>query len=370
MFAKIAKYSALALASAALLTGCTPPPPPEVLAAWAEQYPTCIEGSASVSLPHEVIDAQDGLVYGVETSCNGSTDALVAMSATLADSIDSANIVVSTDGNFGTKPAFASVPWAVDAAVLVANLPNNSALNLSPAAAAGIIDGSITDWSDPLIADSNPNETFEPGPIALTADSTQNAMDAFSGWISFLSGKTAEASKFKAMPSLTQDTLTNLPVGGVALVPLSLKAEFDFNAVMPMISASIIIGKDPSDKNIDLAVAADVVGVASAATQMITTRSGDDVTALIDHSVAPLPPAGADNADPAYGAIYSVYMKLVGEDNKITRAVGLYLMRQDEQGLIGSTYLLPVAEATRIEALSAVSTGLPAPVIPEEDANQ
>jgi hypothetical protein len=57
-------------------------------------------------------------------------------------------------------------------------------------------------------------------------------------------------------------------------------------------------------------------------------------------------------------------MKLVGDDNLVTRAVARFLLRQDEEGTIGGSYLLPLAEATRIEALASVSKGLPEPVIP------
>ena len=364
MFSQIAKFSALAVTAAVLLTGCTPPPPPEVLAAWAEQSPTCIEGDVSVFLPHEVVDGADGLASGVNATCDGSDPKkLASMSATLTESIDSASIVVATDGNFGTKAAYASVPWAVDGAVLVANLPNNSGLNLTPSLAQGILDGSITDWSDKSIAKANPDETFDAGKIEVQTSSTQNCIDSFTSWVKSLGAKNFNASKLTAVKSLSLDVLNNLGVGGVALVPLSLKTEFDVNAETPFISASMLI-TDPADSKSMIPVAADSLGVASAATQFVVAKNGADLVATIDHELAPTPPAGADTADPVYGAVYPVYMKLVGKDALLTRAVARFLLRQDEEGQIGSTYLLPIAESTRIEALAWVSKGLPEPVIP------
>ena len=361
MFANIAKFSVIAVAAATLLTGCTPPPPPEVLAAWAEQSPTCIEGDSSVFLPHEVVDAADSLVEAVSLTCDGSDPkTLAAMTATLTESIDEAQIVVSTDGNFGSQKAYSSVPWAVDAAVLVANLPNDSALNLTPAIAKGILGGSITDWSDPAIAEANPDEAFDAAPIVVSPESTQKAIDSFSSWMTYLGAKDFKATKLKAQQSVGLDVLENLPEGAVALVPLSLKTEFDINAEVPFIVAGVLVA-DPNDPKAQIAVAADSVGVASSATQMVLSKSSTDLVATVDHSLAPVPPAGADTADPAYGAIFAVDMKLVGEDNLVTRAVARYLLRQDEQGVIGSTYLLPLAETQRSEALAWVSKGLPEP---------
>jgi hypothetical protein len=364
MFANIAKYSALAVTAVVFLTGCTPPPPPEVLAAWAEQSPTCIEGDVSIFLPHQVIDVADSLASAVNGTCDGSDPkTLAAMTATLTDSVSDASIVVATDGNFGTKTAFDSVPWAVDGAVLVANLPANSGLNLTPAIAQGILDGTITDWSDKAIAKANPDEVFDSAPITVEPQSSQAAIDAFTGWVSSLGAKNFTASKLKSVDTVSLDVLNNLPVGGVALVPLSLKTEFDVNAETPFISASMLIA-DPADPKSQIAVAADSIGVASAATQMVVTKTDSGLQASIDHSLAPIPPAGADTPDPAYGAIFAVNMKLVGDDNLVTRAVARFLLRQDEEGTIGGSYLLPLAEATRIEALASVSKGLPEPVIP------
>jgi len=361
MIAKFAKFSALAVAATVLLTGCTPPPPPEVLAAWAEQSPTCLEGDATVYLPHEVVDSAQSLAEAVALTCDGSDPkTLPLMSATLADAPESASIVVSTDGNFGSQTPYASVPWAVDAAVLVANLPNNSGLNITPDIAEGILDGKITDWSDKAIAKANPDEVFDAAPITVSPASTQNAIDSFAAWMTFLGAKDFKSSLLTAQPAVGLNVLTSLPVGGVALVPLSLKAEFDINAETPFISAGVIIA-DPANPGSTIAVAADSVGVASSASQMVVTKHGDSLEAAIDSSLAPVPPAGADTADPAYGAIYPVYMKLVGKDNLVTRAVARFLLRQDEEGVIGSTYLLPLAESTRIESLAWVSQGLPEP---------
>ena len=367
MFAQIAKYSALALAAATLLTGCTPPPPPEVLAAWAEQSPTCIEGEASAYFPREIGDVALGLVGSISLSCDGSDpEKLALMGATVTDSLDSANIVVATDGDYGKQKAYSSVPWAIDGAVLVANLPENSGLNLTPAVAQGILDGSISDWSDDAIAKANPNEAFSSGPITVVAESTENAIDAFSNWMSYLSGKSFDAKKLKAGAIPSVAAITNLPVGGITLVPLSVKSEFDLNAILPMLSANIIVGKDPNNPELDLPVAPDAIGVASAATQVAITKNGDELVGAIDHSLTPIPPAGADFPDPAYGAIFVINMKLVGIDTLLSRAVARFLLRQDSQGLVGSSYLLPLASATRIEALAAVSKGLPQPVIADD----
>jgi hypothetical protein len=52
-------------------------------------------------------------------------------------------------------------------------------------------------------------------------------------------------------------------------------------------------------------------------------------------------------------------MALCGEDILTTRAAARFMLRQDSQGLLGSSNLLGLSEPARIAAIALVSKGLP-----------
>jgi hypothetical protein len=57
-------------------------------------------------------------------------------------------------------------------------------------------------------------------------------------------------------------------------------------------------------------------------------------------------------------------MALCGEDTTLKRTMARYLLRQDSQGVILSSTLMPLPESLRVEAIKIVIVGLPIPTPP------
>jgi hypothetical protein len=58
-------------------------------------------------------------------------------------------------------------------------------------------------------------------------------------------------------------------------------------------------------------------------------------------------------------------MLLRGPDNLTARAVARFLLRQDSQGILAASFLLPIPETVRVETLAIIEKGLPEPELPE-----
>jgi len=355
MFRRVFFSVAVATLTIGTLTACDPPLPPDVLAALAEQTFICETGEVAVSYPNSMTD---------EASMNG--DAILGncadMVATVADSPAVADIQITQGSRATTEcKAFGAVPYAIDAAVVITNMPNFGALNLTPKVASDIFSGKITSWNDPAFEVSNPGYIPEDTAITVIPQTQQNALDSFGAWMQTISGKSFSASLLKPQAELDPLAFTELPYGAVALVPNSLNLVYALNAMDTPIVASIMVNKNP-----DNAVFADTTtSIPAAATQFRVTKSDDKVTLKHDSTLSALPPIGTDVAPAPYEAVYALSMSLCGADTKVKRAVARYLLRQDSQGMFVNVVALP--ENVRGEALALVSKGLPQPTAAPEN---
>ncbi len=355
MFRRVFFSVAVATLAIGTLTACDPPLPPEVLAALAEQTFICEPGEVAVSYPNSMAD---------EASMNG--DAILGncadMFATIADSPSAADLQISQSSEPTAEcKAFASVPYAIDAAVVITNMPNFGALNLTPNLASDIFSGKITSWNDPAFEVSNPGYIPEDTAITVIPQTQQNALDSFGAWMKTISGKSFSATLLKPEAELDPLAFTELPYGAIALVPNSLNLVYALNAMDTPIVASIMV-----DKNPDNAVFSDTTtSIPSAATQFKVTKTETKVVLKHDSSITPLPPIGSDVAPAPYEAIYPVSLSLCGADTKVKRAVARYLLRQDSQGMFVNVVALP--ENVRGESLALVSKGLPQPTAAPEN---
>ena len=355
MFRRV--FFSVAVASLAIgtLTACDPPMPPEVLAALAEQTFICEPGQVAVSYPNSMTD---------EASMNG--DAILGncsdMIATVAAAPAGADIQITQ----GPKPSsecqpFATVPYAIDAAVVITNMPNFGSLNLTPKLASDIFSGKITSWNDAAFAKVNPGYVPEDTAITVIKQTQKNALDSFGAWMKSIDGKTFSSSLLTPQAELDPLAFTDLPYGSIALVPNSLNLIYALNATDTPIVASIMV-----DKNPDNAVFADTTtSIPSAATQFRVTKTENVVKLKHDSGIKPLPPIGSDVAPGPYEAVYAVSLSLCAADTKVKRAVARYLLRQDSQGMFVNVVALP--ENIRGESLALVSQGLPQPTAAPEN---
>jgi ABC-type phosphate transport system substrate-binding protein len=173
------------------LAACTPPLPPDVLAAQAESQIQCYSGETSVSVPEGLAGSMDAVGLGLLGVCPDQTIvevtgsdqaapvALVDRTPTAADITAFAEQSCPT-GTPIVVPAFA---YPVTIAYNVAGLEG---VVMTPEIVAGILDGTITSWEDPLITAANSDFDFTglPPLTLMSVDSAQGSVEAMTTWLS------------------------------------------------------------------------------------------------------------------------------------------------------------------------------------------
>lgn len=338
------KFGALALGISLALTACDPPMPPEMLVEIAEREFICQDGSVTVAVPESLATLADGWSSVLAEKCPNMFIEPVSYG-------EPADIVISAEELSAERCVpFIRTPWAVDAAAIVVYNSEIASLNLTPSVIADIFNGKITDWADSAIAELNPDLSLSSLPIVLDPRATAAQIKALEKWFGEISGQPVSLSGL--VPSSAQagqDRLYELEEGTIGVA-----AFIDaFSAAATTVS---VIFDDAAS-----AVAPDNYTVASAATQLVGSVSGNTVSALLDPSIPPTPPQGIDTAPTPYQALVAINVNLCGEDTSLKRAVGRYLLRADTQGNVAAASGVPVPESVRIQGVDLVMVGLPAP---------
>jgi hypothetical protein len=223
-------------------------------------------------------------------------------------------------------------------------------IQLSPKVIADIFAGKITDWSDATIAELNPDLILSPLPIVVDPRATKAQIAALEKWFSEITGTPVVLEGLRpASDQAGQDRLYELEEGTIGIAA--------FVDAFAAASTTVSVIFDDSNSS----VAPDNYTVASAATQMVGSVSGNTISAVLDPSIPPTPPQGIDTAPIPYQALVTINLNLCGDDNLLTRAVGRYLLRADTQGNVAAASGIPVPEAIRIQGVDLVMVGLPAP---------
>lgn len=348
MIAKALKLAALLVVGAVTLTACTPPMPPEVAAALAEQTYVCQNGDVALSTPSALADDLPMITDSMTANCPAMTATSVEAGTASQIFIDSAAPAAAV-----CTPAY-TTPFALDAAVVSVTLADSAGVVLSPASIAGIFDGSIKTWDSAKLAADNSGEQVGSGPITVLPLTDAKALKAFSAWYQHLTGKAFNAPLIKAKRNLTVDDLGTLAEGTVALLPYSTFTAYGIYAETIPLAASIL-----ADKKVAEGITADSAGIISAGTQLQLSKTDAGITVKMDYSAKPVPPLGSDIAPVPYGAIYPVNLSLCGKPSLLARAVARFMLRQDSQGTMTAFVSLP--ENLRAESLIGVSKGLPTP---------
>jgi phosphate transport system substrate-binding protein len=321
--------------------------PESLLIAQAELEVQCETGDVSLSLPEALTDVgynwSDSLTFG----CADMT------LTTMDESSTDANLILGEASLIAARcEAFEQVPIAIDAAVLVVNIPDIFEVYLDPTQIVGIFNGTITSWADPALAVNNEGYTFPDIPIVLPTQATVSAKQALAEWIGRLAGE-----------PLILDSIADAE--GVTDIELSVPMEegaigiASFSAATYMGSTIAAIATTPGDY--ESLIFVDNGSISSASTQLVVTTSENGLDLVLDPSIEPTPEQGTFEALAPYQAIFPVRLALCGTDSTLVRTAARYLLRQDSQGVIASATMLPLPEAARIEAIQLVVVGLPVP---------
>jgi phosphate transport system substrate-binding protein len=336
------------------LTACDPPMPPEVAAQILEQSYTCEQGDVTAVFPAEMSDPALQWIDSLQYAC---VDPLPIMTLTQTELGTGSDLFISSYPADGAIcPANFTVPFAIEAAAVAFQLADSSSLQLSPKNLAAVLNGEITNWNDPKIAEDNLGTVFPDLPIQVRGSADELALASLTEWLSDLKQDISK-SAIQAVKELAFEPLAE---GEIVIAPNSQV----LNA--GAYSVSVITDTDKETGEQKLA-AADNLSIASAASQLVPAKNGNQVSVKLDSSIKPEAQEGLNEAAQPYQAIYPVYLNACGEDTLLKHAVSLYLLRLDSQGVLAASNYNPLPERVRFESLDIARTGLPQPTeLPEE----
>jgi ABC-type phosphate transport system substrate-binding protein len=218
------------------LAACTPPLPPDVLAAQAERNITCQTGNLDVSVPEDFLGVMDSVGLGLAGVCPDQTV------TEFADMPEAKLRLVDHAPSAEEQAAFASEACAANPVIVVPAFAYAVALSydvigleglvLTPQAIAGMLDGTVTSWEDPLITEPNADYdlTLLPPVSVLSVDKPQGAVEAMTSWLT-----TEDPAAWPQGVSGTISTGTQFPTQADLLAELTLTE--GTVAVLPAFSA-------------------------------------------------------------------------------------------------------------------------------------
>jgi len=329
------------------ISACTPPMPPDVLAAIAEQEVTCIPGDVKVGVDAETTPLIQSALDLYITSCELSTITLVQ------DGLD-ADIVIF-DNSAARLPicstSVAAVPFVVEGAGIALNYSGATSLNFDAELLSKIYSGQITDWADPAIAALNPESELISLPIVLMGlTSANNSILSFEQWM-----KNLGVSNFQVKVTQPAETLEQLAEaftttdGSLGIFP----AEFISENALTV--GSVVVPEGSA--------VFDIETMSSAGTQVKSELNGDVLTATLDPSIAVAAAEGTDTINIPWQAISWLNLAICKADdvNLGARAFARFLLRQDAQGQFTVLGYVPLEESLRLNAAGIIGKTLPTP---------
>ena len=360
-----------AAGAALLLSACTPPLPPDVLAAQAEANITCQTGAQNVSLPEDFAGASDAVNATLSGTCPDQSLVEVAAgepaSLTITDMAPTAEQIAAFDK---TCPSGAIiVPVFGYPVVLALNVVGLEGVVMTPKALAGILDGTITSWTDPLITDANPGTDFsgisditvmslEGGSGAVNAITTYLNKTAPESWTAGVTNTLEVGTKFATTAGLLAElTATD---GAVAVLP-AIQA---LNSALPMASADINGTTISVDDTQLLKVGIGAITVTTdAAGNMIATPAvgGTPVPESFDAAAAKI--VMAEGQEMIGWPILGVAHMMICDDgtDPLPLSSAQYLVRLAGQGSLETFGLTPLPEPIRVQTFVPLKVTAAAP---------
>jgi phosphate transport system substrate-binding protein len=237
--------------------------------------------------------------------------------------------------------------------VLVVNLPEVYEIYLSAATIKGIFSGEITSWSDPLVLADNSGIDLPNQKIILPKQALPAAKASLSSWIATLTGEPLDLSAIADSKVSESELAMPEESGAISIASYS----------SALLNGSVFAAVLAEAGNIDSAVLASTETIFSASTQLVAKVAGDEISITHDPSIEPSAPEGSASAAQPYQAVFVVELNFVGDESKLVRTAGRYLMRQESKGVISSSTMLPMPESVRILAVKIIEKGLTVPAV-------
>lgn len=222
-------------AGALALSACTPPMPPDVLAAQAESQINCQTGTVDVSVPENLFGAMTFVGDALTSVCPDQTLAEIGpldpAPLKVFDGTPTKDDVAEFSANCPVDDVI-YVPLFNYPVTLAYNIPGLEGLVLPPEVIAGILNGRITSWEDPAITGANEgfDLTLLPDIQIFALDTPTGAVEAMTTWLSQ-----------EAPEEWTSGTLETLDNATTFATPFDLTGELSFTdgavAVLPVFEA-------------------------------------------------------------------------------------------------------------------------------------
>ncbi|MFM1864670.1 MAG: hypothetical protein RL677_450 [Actinomycetota bacterium] len=338
-----------------LVSACTPPLPPEVLAAYAEAEIYCGEDPITVKVNENILFAVSEALYLYGSEC-GEESVLVDSELENPDII--LTDLSATDVPVCESPQI-SLPVFSQAYGLAYNLEDIQGIALDSRTVLAIYSGEITMWDAPQIADLNPGIQLPSTEIKVKhiSEPPQGVEDFFA-WMERLSNTSGyfigeQVAQSEDFFDLSQEIL--FEVGAISLLPIPLA--FD-----NVLSAIEIVNEDGN------VIYNDSTAFGAGATQVSWVEEDSSIKVTHDPlKDIPLDPGSEEIVAPYQGLGWS-YLYVCGDGNLnlSTSAVARFLLRQDAQGTLDLYGITPLYEPLRLEAAELAGRLLPQPEIPED----
>jgi phosphate transport system substrate-binding protein len=318
--------------------------PDDIRVALSEQTVICEPGLAELQLPEAIGDLGFTWSDAMAVAC---TD----MQLSVVDALtEKSGLVISPIGA-ASESSFLKVPFALDAGVLVVNIPDVYEIYLSAATIQAIFNGDITNWNDSLILADNDGIELPDQKIILPKEALPAAKASLSNWIETLTGSPLNLSSVADAKVSETELAVPEQSGAISIASYS----------SALLNGSVFASILTEPGNPESAVIASTESVFSASTQLVSEVSGDDISIKLDPSLTPKAPEGSLEAAAPYQAVFVIELNFIGEESTLVRAAGRYLMRQESVGIISSSTMLPMPESVRILAVKIIEKGLTVP---------
>ncbi len=371
--ARLTRGVVLITSAAFIAAACTPPMPPDVLAARAESQVVCGNGDVAVAVPETLTGSMAAVGAALTSVCPEDTVTevpidqsapvqLVDKTPTAADitAFSSANCPT---GSTVVIPAFA---YPVTIAYNVIGLEG---VVFTPQAVAGILNGAVTSWEDPLITDENPDFDFTglPELALMSVDSPQGSVEAMTAWLTqqapdvWTKGTVGTLDGGQTFPTETEMVAEMAAIeSSIAVLPVFQA----FNNVLATANLPVYLSGDDGSKQ-ELVITADDVQlykVGSGATVVTKDEAGN---IFASPATGGIPVEGnfdlasskivlGEGAPLAGWPVLGYAHLLVCDDpaNSKPLAFAQYVVRLAGQGSLETFGLTPMPEPIRIQTFA------------------
>lgn len=379
MFRHSVKIRGIVLASfaglsVALIAGCTPPMPPDVLAARAEAQIECGSGNLEVATPGQFTGAMDSVGLALNSVCPEQTTTEVSIDTLALVKLSERTPTQQdiTDFNNASCPndEVIVIPAFAYPVTLAYNVIGLEGLVFTPETVAGILNGTVTSWEDPLIANENPDYdlTLLPDISLMSMETPDGSIEAMTTWLTQqipnvwtpgVTGTLDAGQKFATQEDLLAEMLA--VEGSIAVLPI-------FTAFTNLLATANlpVKGTDANGVEIDTVVTTDDVQLYKVGSGATTVTVAEDGSIFASPAVGGFPIEG--NFDLASSKIVlgedqglvgwpvEGYAHLLICDDGTNSALPLlfaqYLVRLAGQGSLESFGVTPMPEPIRVQTFT------------------